>query len=217
MRKHVLKFGGTCLGDTNKYKWILNELKDNYINKNIFPIVVVSAISPKNKEEGTTSNLIKCLSKEDYSPYLDIIKNTHEKLINRLDLENTDIYKKCIPKFKEIEILANSAKLLQYNSKNNNHTNHILYENIVKIGEELSAEIMNEYLNKNGLYSDYLDLSNIIPNNCENMSIYNKEINENIHDIYTRSLFISRDLFVVGGYLGNWSNIFTTNEKNYSN
>jgi len=205
MIKQVIKFGGTCLGNKHKYKWIANEIKTNYVNNHIFPIIVVSAISSKNKEEGTTSNLIKCLSSSDYTPHLDSIKKNHIKLIQELDLENTGIYTSVLPKFEKIELLAKSATLLQYNAAENSIMNHTLYENIVKIGEDLSAELMNTYLIKEGVNMTYLNLENIIPKDLDTpINIYDDAIIENIYDFYVRSIFNSKQGLVTSGYIGNW-------------
>ena len=207
MRKQVIKFGGTCLGNKQKYKWIVNEIKTNYVRKQIFPVIVVSAISSKNKEEGTTSNLIKCLSAKDYTPHLDSIKKNHMKLIKDLHLDNTDIYESITPKFKEIELLAKSSKLLHYNTNEHNNVNHILYENIVKIGEYLSAELMNAYLIQQGLQSSYLNLENIIPSDLETtINIQDEDISDNIYDLYIRSMFNTNQAIVTSGYIGNWGN-----------
>ena len=48
MKKQVIKFGGTCLGNKNKYKWIANEIKNsksydkkyNYYKNIILEIVI---------------------------------------------------------------------------------------------------------------------------------------------------------------------------------
>jgi len=206
MKKQVIKFGGTCLGNKNKYKWIANEIKNNYVQKQIFPIIVVSAISSENKDEGTTSNLIKCLSSKDYTPYLDSIKTTHTKLIKDLNLENTNISNSFSSKFEKIEVLAISSDLLQYDNSENNNMHNILYENIVKIGEDLSAELMNTYLIHQGLDTLYLNLEDTIPQNLETpVNIYDNSITENIHSIYIRSI-INKQGLVTGGYIGNWGN-----------
>ena len=207
MRKQVIKFGGTCLGNKQKYKWIVNEIKTNYVRKQIFPIIVVSAISSKNKEEGTTSNLIKCLSSNDYTPHLDSIKKNHMKLITDLHLDNTDIYESITPKFKEIELLAQSSTLLHYNTNEHNNVNHILYENIVKIGEDLSAELLKAYLIQQGLQTTYFNLENIIPSDLKTtVNIQDEGISDNIYDLYVRSMFNTNQALITSGYIGNWGN-----------
>ena len=214
--RHVIKFGGTCFGNKNKYQWILETIKKNYIDKNILPVLVVSAISRDSKESGTTSNLLNCLNIQSKPKYLDIIKHDHLSIIDDLNLsDNTILQSKLINNFNEIDVTSNISATIDY------IPNELIEENIIKIGERMSSEILNAYFIKNNITSSCINLENIINDTTlnHNTDIYNKSITNKIRSEFLAVNYTHQQSLITGGYIGAWGSyggILNVLERGYS-
>ena len=98
-----------------------------------------------------------------------------------------------------------------FKSNMNDSMHNTLYENTIKLGEDLSAEIITTYLNDNGIQTKYLNFSNIIPNYpSQTINIQDTNITNNIYESFNKfSNEVSNkkyNSFVTSGYIGNWGN-----------
>ena len=151
--KHVIKLGGTCFGNKRKYKWISETIKNNYLSKNIQPILVVSAISKDSKDSGTTTNLINLLHTKN-KDYFNRIKDDHLTLIDDLGLtKDNSLNKKMTSNFYDITAFS---EITDY------YPNAILEENIIKIGERMSSQILHSYFINNNINNKLINLEHII-------------------------------------------------------
>ena len=207
--KSVIKFGGTCFGNKNKYKWILDNITSNYINKNIKPIIVVSAISRDSKDSGTTSNLLNLLHKSDYC-YLEKIRTDHLSIIDDLELtSDKSLERTILDDFEKIETFSDIGQTVPVS---------ILEENIIKIGERMSSKILHSYFVNNNINNSYLNLENIICNKMlqNEKDIYNDKILNSLKNIMSTE---EKDSIITGGYLGSWNSyngILNVLDRGYS-
>ena len=148
----VQKFGGTSLGRQGGFKRIVEIVKQVSIESNL--IVVVSALSNAKKTEGITSKLMQAsqLAVKGKSGFLKIIQEI-EKLHIKLVESNikNEANKKAITE--EIkEILKKTKNFLEATKIIGELTTRSI-DNIISVGERLSAKIFTAILKK--FYSSY--------------------------------------------------------------
>ncbi|MBI2653845.1 lysine-sensitive aspartokinase 3 [Candidatus Woesearchaeota archaeon] len=129
-----MKFGGTSVGNSDRIKNVASIVK-SYIKKN--PVVVVSAVTK------ITDNLIK-LAKESAEDKrdetFDLIKKTHYKIIEQLELDKSLIEN-------DLQELSN----LVNKTKSNKNIDEEILDYFQSFGERISSKIVAEQLNKIGV------------------------------------------------------------------
>ena len=164
---HIHKLGGTTVGNYKYYKNIFKIASNSYN-----PIFVVSAINIKNKDFGTTTQLINLYN--NWNKYKDIsfdsmiedeglIRNillSHKYLEDKLEI-NIDKKETSETIIKE-EVIKWKLEMTNINNINN----------FIYLGEYLSANILERYLNKKNLLSKKIDLSKILINSKYNINNY---------------------------------------------
>ena len=157
----VQKFGGTSLGRQGGFKRIVEIVKQVSIESNL--IVVVSALSNAKKTEGITSKLMQAsqLAVKGKSGFLKIIQEI-EKLHIKLVESNikNEANKKAITE--EIkEILKKTKNFLEATKIIGELTTRSI-DNIISVGERLSAKIFTAILRENSIPATTFDLSELI-------------------------------------------------------
>lgn len=141
----VFKFGGASVKDGDAVKNVESILRE-YPGQKI--VAVVSAM-------GKTTNLLEELnaargSEERVDELLDEVREFHSSIVSELDPE---IYKDLEPILKELEAAA----------KDNLGSNPDLeYDKVVSFGELLSTSLVEGFLRRQGLNSEWLDVRNVI-------------------------------------------------------
>ena len=159
---HVNKLGGTAVGNSRYYA----NIREIALMQTC-PAFVVSAINPRDKTDGTTSQLIEIHDnwsryresgwsdmKNNIAPFRKLI-DAHEKLEHDLGLKQDGV--ECVK----------SADIIEMNVKKWRETldNDFKLDDFVYLGELLSANIVAGYLNRHGVDSHVADLTSIMKHN----------------------------------------------------
>lgn len=166
----VQKFGGTSIGKFHDN--IVNDIVKNYSQEQLKKVMVVcSARSSYNKEEGTTSRILKVcdliqqsnLSLEEakdstVSEIIDLIKEDHISNA-KLNIKDPQLQKELIEltlsEFEKIDSYINASMILGEVSV---RTKDLL----LSLGEKLSCLFITIKCRDEGLDAEYIDLSNIM-------------------------------------------------------
>ncbi|MEO7174539.1 MAG: aspartate kinase [Saprospiraceae bacterium] len=145
----VFKFGGASLKDAEGIRHvgtILQGFKDE-------TLVVVLSASAK-----TTNHLEEVVNayfdqSGDIEAKLAIVRNHHQKILEDLFPQGHEVFSKVNDTFVEIDWIIEDEV---------HDTYDYIYDQIVSIGEMLSSDIVNAYLNSIGLKSQFLDARDVI-------------------------------------------------------
>lgn len=155
----VQKFGGTSVGIPDRLSTIIKIVSDT--SKNFKPIVVVSAVSGKEKSSGTTSMLLKAIeeacSSNDYSSSINSIRSQHQALISSIlpEKESNELLSLI-----DMEI-ANVSSFLQAIAVIREASSRSV-DVIASLGERMSALLVQSVLSYFKIPSRICDLSNIL-------------------------------------------------------
>lgn len=162
----VQKFGGTSVGSGERLRQVRSIVQltaqDNPV------VVVVSAMSPETKEKGTTSLLLKAadLAKTncDFLAILTEIRDYHlsaiESVISASNLK-TEGRQFVETTLDQLSSVLSALKILDELTPRT-------LDQIIAVGEKLSAKILSLALEDLGLNAGYVDLSNLLnPNSGE--------------------------------------------------
>ncbi|KAL6925565.1 hypothetical protein ACO0SA_000163 [Hanseniaspora valbyensis] len=166
----VQKFGGTSIGKFHDN--IVNDIIKNYSQDQLKKVMVVcSARSTYNKEEGTTSRIMKicdliqqsnlsldATNESNVNELIRLIKDDHinNAKLNIKDLElQKELIDVTIDEFKKIESYINASMILGEVSI---RTKDLL----LSLGEKLSCLFVAIKCRDEGLDTEYVDLSNIM-------------------------------------------------------
>ncbi|KAL6933313.1 Aspartokinase [Hanseniaspora guilliermondii] len=167
----VQKFGGTSIGKFHDN--IVNDIIKAYSetqNKKV--MVVCSARSTYNKEEGTTSRILKVCdliqqysmnNDEEVKQIIDLIRNDHinnAKLNIKDESLQKELVEKTIDEFKKIDSYIKASMIL---GEVSTRTKDLL----LSLGEKLSCLFITYKCKDVGLQSEYVDLSNIMTLNVD--------------------------------------------------
>ncbi len=150
-----MKFGGSCLIDSESFHQILNIINKYLENSNI--VSVSSAL------KGITNMLLDfynktCTEDTDCSVVLKQIKEKHLKLITQILEENSiefmDTYNFLKTNIEELRQLGQVTRLIRPSPD--------IQDLVVSYGEKLSTYILAKFLNKNGITAKYLSSSDLI-------------------------------------------------------
>jgi len=193
----VFKFGGASVKDAEgivNLAHVVNKYADDQL------LIVVSAM-------GKTTNALEKLTKayidrsEDLDTIYQEIKQYHHHIL-------TGLFEPSDPIFDEIE---NTFVEIDWMIEEEPHADHdFIYDQIVSIGELVSTRIVNAYLNKVGLKSQWLDVRGYIHTDntyCEGRVQWDKtceSIKNGIPPLLQKGIVITQ------GFLGGTSENFTT-------
>ncbi|CAI8497609.1 unnamed protein product [Hanseniaspora opuntiae] len=162
----VQKFGGTSIGKFHDN--IVNDIIKNYSeSQNKKVMVVCSARSTYNKEEGTTSRILKVCdliqqysmnNDEEVKQIIDLIRNDHinnAKLTIKDEALQNELVEKTVDEFKKIDSYIQASMIL---GEVSTRTKDLL----LSLGEKLSCLFITYKCKDVGLQSEYVDLSNIM-------------------------------------------------------
>lgn len=193
----VFKFGGASVKDANGIVNLANVVK-RYSDEQL--LIVVSAM-------GKTTNALEKLTKayingdDDLHDIFNDIKKYHYTILEQLFESSAPIFDEVANTFVEIDWIIEDEPLDEYD---------YIYDQIVSIGEMVSTRIVNAYLNKAGLKSQWLDVRGYIhtDNTYREGVVQWDKTRESINkDIPT---LLQKGIVVTQGFLGGTSENFTT-------
>ena len=193
----VFKFGGASVKDA---AGIINlgKVVSLFTDKQL--LIVVSAM-------GKTTNALEKLTKayvnqsDDLHDIYEEIKQYHYNIIGELFEANDPVFNDVANTFVEIDWMIEDEPHDDYD---------FIYDQIVSIGELISTRIVNAYLNKTGLKSQWLDVRGYIhtDNNYREGTVQWDKTRESIKkDI---PALLDKGIVVTQGFLGGTSENFTT-------
>jgi len=193
----VFKFGGASVKDgagiINLGK-VVEHYKDNQL------LIVVSAM-------GKTTNALEKLTKayfnqtEDVHDVYEEIKHYHYHILCEVFDNTASIFDEVANTFVEIDWMLEDEPQDDYD---------FIYDQIVSVGELVSTRIVNAYLNKIGLKSQWLDVRGYIHTDNtyrEGVVQWDKTKESIIKDI---PALLEKSIVVTQGFLGGTSENFTT-------
>lgn len=182
----VMKFGGTSLGDADRFRNAAEIIKSK-INER--PIVVVSAVT---KVTDMLLDLVEEAIRGQGIEIFNHIVNMHKEIISKLNIDENLLKE-------EITELKNLFEDLKRNGKINPMTNDL----IASFGERMSVKILASVLNKNGIkaiaFNSY-DLGMITDSEFGNAEVMNnsyEKLEKNIKKILRMKITP-----VITGFLG---------------
>ena len=159
----IQKFGGTSLGKQKGINNIINIIADTLAKESV--VVVVSALSDKNKKEGTTAKLIEAsqLAIKGKTSFLKIIQELQEKHTSCLKpIKNPKIvYHANNFIEKKLTTLKEFLKAISIIGEMTSKSE----DNILGVGEQLAAKIFTCFLEDNKIQAKYIDLANTLKQN----------------------------------------------------
>ncbi|MDP9081566.1 MAG: aspartate kinase [Bacteroidota bacterium] len=193
----VFKFGGASVKDA---EGIINlaSVVEKYNGNQL--LIVVSAM-------GKTTNALEKLTKayvdqdEEVHTIFDEIKKYHYDIIEQLFDKNDQVFDDVANTFVEIDWVIEEEPHDDYD---------FIYDQIVSIGELVSTRIVNAYLNKAGLKSQWLDVRGYIhTDNTYREGVVQWDKTRTAISTEIPAL-LSKGIVVTQGFLGGTSENFTT-------
>jgi aspartate kinase len=190
----IFKFGGASVKDAEGVKNVVNILKHEGFDKTL---IVISAMG---KMTNAFEEIINAYyhQKENLNETIDFVRNYHLTIVNELFLEEKSAV------IIEIEKLLGqlSGFLITNKSKDYNY----IYDQIVGFGELISTKIVSDYLNKEGIVNEWIDVRDFIKTdaNYRDASVNWELTAKNISALNTQKLYITQ------GFLGATSKGKTT-------
>ncbi|MCC6933126.1 MAG: aspartate kinase [Deltaproteobacteria bacterium] len=167
MKIIVKKFGGTSVGSGERLKLVSNIIKNTAKSNKV--IVVVSAMSPEKKTSGTTSLLLKAadcaVSDQPFNDVIEQITSYHAQAI-REAINSPAIVERCerfvIEELSRLSSFLHAIRII-------GELTPISLDNVIAVGEKLSAYILAQTLNDHGMRAEYKDLSSIVDKRYKNI------------------------------------------------
>jgi aspartate kinase len=193
----VFKFGGASVKDADGIINLANVVKRFEGNQ---LLIVVSAMGKiTNALEKLTTAYID--RSDNIYTIFEEVKAYHYGILNSL-FESSD------PVFNEV---ANTFVEIDWIIEDEPHVDHdFIYDQVVSIGELVSTRIVNAYLNKTGIKSQWLDVRSYIhTDNTYREGIVNRDktcasINRDVPGLLEKGIVVTQ------GFLGGTSENFTT-------
>ena len=193
----VFKFGGASVKDA---AGIINlgKVVNNYTSDPL--LIVVSAM-------GKTTNALEKLTKayanqtDDVHDIYEEIKQYHYRILSEIFEPNAAIFDEVANTFVEIDWMLEDEPQDDYD---------FIYDQIVSVGELVSTRIVNAYLNKIGLKSQWLDVRGYIhtDNTYREGVVQWAKTKESI--VKEIPALLEKSIVVTQGFLGGTSENFTT-------
>lgn len=193
----VFKFGGASVKDADGIVNLANVVK-KYEGEQL--LIVVSAM-------GKTTNALEKLTKayfngdDDLHDIFNEVKKYHYNIAEQLFDPSAQIFDDIANTFVEIDWIIEDDPMDEYD---------YIYDQIVSIGEMVSTRIVNAYLNKAGLKSQWLDVRGYIhtDNTYREGVVQWDKTRESIGNGIPALL--QKSIVVTQGFLGGTSENFTT-------
>ena len=145
----VFKFGGASLKDAPSVKNVAKILQQHADEKTI---IIVSAMG---KTTNALEEVVAAHSRQEGNAFelLEQIKKRHYEVMSELFDEGDEVYVQVNDTFVEIEWVLEEEP----------HDNYdYMYDQMICVGELVSSQIVNAYLNKSGLPTSWLDARDIV-------------------------------------------------------
>ena len=193
----VFKFGGASVKDAGGLVNLANVIK-RYVGNQL--LIVVSAM-------GKTTNALEKLTdayidgNDDRDTIFEDVKKYHYAIIEQLFEPSHTIFNEVANTFVEIDWIIEDDPHDDYD---------FIYDQIVSIGELVSTRIVNAYLNKTGIKSQWLDVRGYIHTDNtyrEGVVEWDKtcaSISQDVPGLLQKSIVVTQ------GFLGGTSENFTT-------
>lgn len=197
----ILKFGGTSVGDSRSIRNVL-DIVSSYHEKNVAVAVVVSAMS------GVTNKLIETGRKasgtdESFRTLLKEIEEKHYQAIRDLieAKRQSHVFAKVKYMFNELDDLLHGVFLLKELSLRT-------LDLVQSFGERLSAYVLSECLQQQGIEAEYLDSRTLVKTDKSfgRAKVNFKITNENIVNYFSHR----KSLQVITGFIGSTGQDETT-------
>jgi len=193
----VFKFGGASVKDANGIVNLANIVK-KYDGQQL--LIVVSAM-------GKTTNALEKLTKAyverqgDVQVIFDDIKKYHFAILEQLFEASDPIFDEVANTFVEIDWIIEDEPHDDYD---------FTYDQIVSIGEMVSTRIVNAYLNKTGIKSQWLDVRGYVQ--TDNTYREGKVQWDKTRAAISKAIpaILEKGIVVTQGFLGGTSENFTT-------
>ena len=145
----IFKFGGASVKDAEGVRNVLSVLEETGIEETL---LVVSAM-------GKTTNALERVVEAYFDPELDI-----DTALQEVVDYHQDIVEKLFPASHVISATIESyaQDILSFFEENTNSSYNYVYDQVVSTGELISTQIVNAYLNQEGVPSRWLDIREII-------------------------------------------------------
>lgn len=190
----IFKFGGASVKDAESVKNVLRVLQHEGFKKTL---IVISAMGKMTNafEKITDSYFYKT---DDLQKNIEFVRNYHSKIISELFEEKNHSI------FVEVEILFGQLGAFLIQNKSTDY--NFIYDQIVGFGELLSTKIVNVFLNKNEIVTNWIDVREFIKTDSKyrDASVNWELTSKNITNLNPNKLYITQ------GFLGSNSKGKTT-------
>ena len=194
------KFGGTSLGKKGGLKRATTIVVD-YLKQDTI-VVTVSALSDQDKKEGTTTKLLEAaqLAVKNKGGTQKIIQELQEKHFLYLhQIKSQKIKENC---YKYVEKKLTALKEFLKAISIIGEMTHKSEDNILSVGEQLSAKIFAAFLEDRGVATKAVDLANLIKGNfIEADYKFFLEIEKKLKEYQTEA---KEKVLIFTGFLGNF-------------
>lgn len=193
----VFKFGGASVKDAAGVSNLANIVQ---LHAGQPLLIVVSAM-------GKTTNALEALAKAYYHETAEVedlynaVKQYHYQILHELFDDNASVFDEIANTFVEIDWMLEDEPQDGYD---------FIYDQLVSVGELLSSRIVNAYLQKSGIASNWLDVRGYIHTDNtyrEGVVNWGKTCAAIQQDLPAR---LSKSTVVTQGFLGGTSENFTT-------
>ena len=161
MEKIVQKYGGTSIGNANRMKTVASIVQQTLEN-NIFPVVVLSALSSGRKKDGTTSRLLEAAEEAikdgPYYKIIDRIQETHLEIVKEaIEVRNLreELEEEIESELRKLKLFLDAIQVIGEISPRS-------MDVIIGTGEKLSARIFTSTLISHGTDACFINLDNIV-------------------------------------------------------
>lgn len=195
----IQKFGGTSLGKKGGIKGVVQIVIDTLAKENV--AVVVSAFSDKSKNEGTTKKLIHASQlaikrKTGFSKIIQELQNIHISYLKNIQNQKITIHTANFIE-KKLSTLKDFLKAISIIGEMTSKSE----DNILSVGEQLSAKIFSSFLEDQQVPTKYIDLSNILKQSTnEPNNIFFSRVEKKLQEYQKEA---QKQVFVFTGFLGN--------------
>lgn len=194
----VQKYGGTSLGTAERLKNVAKIIQSSIENYDV--IAVVSAMSSYTKSEGTTSRLImageQAIQGEEFFKIIDLVEESHFEALDEAiasPIIREEIKELVHHELRTLKSFLEAIHVIKEISPRSQ-------DMIIGTGERLSASLLSGVLKDIGVDSEYINLSEIVP---EGVDLTDHEFYPKIQKEIVKKLPQNKKVVpVVTGYFG---------------
>ena len=206
---HILKFGGTSLGNSTRILNVFNIIKERSQVTRVG--VVVSAIAGVTNYLSTS--IKKALEDTDVAQLVALFRSHHEEIIANLTKQKTNL--SCDELYRHLDEICREYTSLLSGIQLIKTCPDIVYPQILSLGERLSVRIMHALMLADQIEIEWLDAGDYIKtkgNYCEGLPLI-KEIEQRFNKFKQQS---PRILLMAGFIASNMENKLTLLGRNGS-